>query len=211
MILTPNTLQPYFNGYFFLKRSVVFYVQLLLIDQGIKIQEMEDVSDDTFIQQINQNLGIAHKICRVYYTDPDDREDVLQEMMYQLYKSYSSFDGRSKFSTWMYSVCLNTALIYRRKGLRQKHESLARSHHQIAAPPANEKDEAINMLLEAIGTLPPLNKAIVLLYLEDLSYEEIASITGLSKSNVGVKLVRIKRDLEIEMKKKIKSIEDVNL
>lgn len=172
---------------------------------------MADLLGEAFIQQINQNLGIAHKICRVYFMDPDDREDILQEMMYQLYKSYGSFDGRSKFSTWMYSVCLNTALTYRRKDMKQKHELLTKSHHQIAEPPGSNKDEAINMLYDAIAMLPSLNKAIVLLYLEDMSYDEIAEITGLSRSNVGVRIVRIKKNLESEMKKRIKSIEDVNL
>jgi len=172
---------------------------------------MADSTDDVFIQQINQNLGIAHKICRVYFSDADDREDVLQEMMYQLYKSYRSFDGRSKFSTWMYSVCLNTALTYRRKGVKHKYESLTTSHDQLANPPISNKDEEINLLFAAIATLSPLNKAIILLYLEDMSYEEIAEITGLSKSNVGVRLVRIKRDLETEMRKRIKYNEDVNL
>jgi len=166
--------------------------------------------NDEFIRLINENLGIAHKICRAYFTDPDDRDDVLQEMMYQLYKSYGNFGGRSKFSTWMYSVCLNTAFIYRRKDVKQKHEPLTTSHDQIADPPGSNKDEAINLLNEVVASLPPLNKAIMLLYLDDLSYDEIADITGLTKSNVGVRLVRIKQLLETEMKKRIKSIEDVN-
>ena len=172
---------------------------------------MADSSDDAFIREINRCLGIAHKICRVYFKDADDREDVLQEMMYQLYKSYRSFDGRSKFSTWMYSVCLNTALTYRRKGSKQKYEPLTMSHDQLTDPPASNKDEEIDMLFEAIATLPSLNKAIILLYLDDLSYDEIADITGLSKSNVGVRLVRIKKDLETEMIKRIKYNENVNL
>lgn len=172
---------------------------------------MADSIDDVFIQQINQNLGIAHKICRVYFTDADDREDVVQEMMYQLYKSYRRFDARSKFSTWMYSVCLNTALTYRRKDIKQKYEPLTTSHDELADPPASNKDEEISILFAAIGTLNSVNKAIILLYLEDLSYEEIADITGLSKSNVGVRLVRIKKDLETEMRKRIKYNEDVNL
>jgi len=172
---------------------------------------MADPLDDSFIQQINQNLGIAHKVCRLYFTDADDRDDVLQEMMYQLWRSYPGFGGRSKFSTWMYSVCLNTALTYRRKDKKQKNESLSQMHHQIAETPSGDKSEAITLLFDAIATLPPVNKAIVLLYLENMSYEEIANITGLSKSNVSVRLVRIKKELEIELKKKIKSIEDVNL
>ena len=172
---------------------------------------MGDSLDVAFIQQINQNLGIAHKSCRVYFNDADDREDVLQEMMYQLYKSYRSFDGRSKFSTWMYSVCLNTAITYRRKEIKRKYEPLTMSHDQLVDPEVSNKDEEINMLFEAIATLTSLNKAIILLYLEDLSYEEIADITGLSKSNVGVRLVRIKKELERTMRKRINYNEDVNL
>ncbi|HEY9486978.1 MAG TPA: sigma-70 family RNA polymerase sigma factor [Chryseosolibacter sp.] len=69
-------------------------------------------SDEAFLLQVNANLGIAHKVCRLYFDAPDDREDALQEMMYQLWRSYANFGGRAKFSTWMYSVCLRTALTY---------------------------------------------------------------------------------------------------
>ena len=89
-------------------------------------------------------------------------------------------------------------------------ETISREHYQIQNPPNESKDEVINTMLEIVATLSPLNKAIVLLYLEDMSYAEIANITGLTKSNVSVKLVRIKKELEIEMKKKVNSIEDVN-
>lgn len=171
---------------------------------------MSDSIDSVFIQQINQNIGIAYKICRLYFRDVDDQEDALQEMMYQLWRSYNSFDNRSKFSTWMYSVCLNTALTYKRKSTKQMTETISREHYQIQNPPNESKDEVINTMLEIVATLSPLNKAIVLLYLEDMSYAEIANITGLTKSNVSVKLVRIKKELEIELKKKVNSIEDVN-
>jgi RNA polymerase sigma factor (sigma-70 family) len=171
---------------------------------------MSDSIDSVFIQQINQNIGIAHKICRLYFRVADDHDDALQEMMYQLWRSYSSFDKRSKFSTWMYSVCLNTALTYKRKSTKQMNETISREHYQIENPPNENKDQLINTMLEIVATLSPLNKAIVLLYLEDMSYEEIAAITGLTKSNVSVKLMRIKKELEIEMQKKVNSIEDVN-
>src|SRR5687767_2509679 len=171
---------------------------------------MADPLNDSFLQQINQNQGIAHKVARLYFTERDDREDVLQEMMYQLWRSYNGFDGRSKFSTWMYSVCLNTALTYKRNDKKEKNESLSHTHYQIANPPTENKDAAIELLFEAIAGLSPVNKAIVLLHLEKMSYEEIAVITGVTKSNVSVRLVRIKKELEIEMRKKIKSKEDVN-
>jgi RNA polymerase sigma factor (sigma-70 family) len=164
---------------------------------------MADPMDNIFIQQVNQNLGIAQKVSRVYFTDSDDREDALQEMMYQLWRSYPRFDGRSKFSTWMYSVCLNTAFTYRRKIKKNNAESLSLAHYQIPEEPSINQEESIAQLFDAIATLSSLNKAIVLLYLEDLSYEEIAAITGLSKSNVSVRLVRIKKELETQLKRNI--------
>lgn len=159
---------------------------------------------EEFITQINQNLGIAHKVRRIYFQDNEEGEDVLQEMMYQLWRSWPTFDGRSKFSTWMYSVCLNTALTYRRKSTKEKNESLSAEHHHIADPDNSaEHQEDLKRLFDAIAILSPLNKAVVLLYLEDMRYDEIASITGLTRSNVSVRLVRIKKELETLLKEKI--------
>ena len=166
--------------------------------------------DNAFIDHINQNLGIAHKVGRLYFEDADEREDVLQEMMYQLWRSYPGFNGRSKFSTWMYSVCLNTALTFRRQNKRGKNESLSLAHHQIPDQVSENQEEAITSLYNAIATLSGLNKAIVLLYLEDMSYEEIAAVMGLARSNVSVRLVRIKKELESQLSQQIKSIDDDN-
>jgi RNA polymerase sigma-70 factor (ECF subfamily) len=167
---------------------------------------MAEEINRTFVQQINANVGIAHKVCRIYFDDADQRADVLQEMMYQLWKAYPGFDGRSKFATWMYRVCLNTALGWRRKQTRRPEERLALQHDQIPEQPPEPREENIQRLLVAIGKLSALNKAIVLLYLDQLSYEEIASITGLTQSNVSVRLVRIKKELEQQLRKQ----EDVN-
>jgi RNA polymerase sigma-70 factor (ECF subfamily) len=166
--------------------------------------------DDEFLEKINQNLGIAHKVCRIYFNSTADFDDALQEMMYQLWRSYNSFDGRSKFSTWMYRVCLNTALTYQRKYQRDKTEPLDVKHQQIQAEPTHDDNDAMALLNAAIKKLSPLNRAIILLYLEDLSYDEISNIIGLTKSNVSVKLVRIKKQLESELRNPIKTIEDVN-
>ena len=166
--------------------------------------------DDAFVEKINQNIGIAHKVCRIYFDSTEDYDDAFQEMMYQLWRAFMTFDGRSKFSTWMYRVCLNTALTYQRKYQRDKTESLSVKHQQIEAEPSSDNAQQMGLLYNAIGKLSPLNRAIILLYLEEMSYEEIANITGLTKSNVSVKLVRIKKALESELKNKFKSIEDVN-
>lgn len=164
---------------------------------------MAGTIDRTFLEQLNEHLGIARKVSRIYFPDIHDREDVFQEMMYQLWRSYPGFDGRSRFSTWMYRVCLNTALTHRRNNARRETESLTGMHEDIADSSLGDKAEDIGMLFKAISILSPVNKAIVLLYLEDMSYEEIAAIMGLTKSNVSVRLVRIKRELETLLKEKI--------
>ncbi len=155
--------------------------------------------NDAFVKELNQHLGIARKIARIYFFDEDDRQDAMQEMMFQLWRSYPQFDGRSKFSTWMYRVCLNTALTHRKKS-KEKDEPLVDIHAQIAEEPGSGPT-ATDQLFVAIGELSQLNKAIVMLYLDSLSYDEIAAITGLTKSNVSVRLVRIKKELEILLKK----------
>jgi RNA polymerase sigma-70 factor (ECF subfamily) len=163
---------------------------------------MEEKSKQEFIKIVNQHIRIAHKVCSIYGNGEEEKKDLLQEMMYQLWKSFGQFDNQSKFSTWMYSVCLNTALTYRRKEQKHQNESLSENHFHISEENNPEKEQEINLLLQAIGTLSPLNKAIILLYLEELSYQEIAEITGLTKSNISVKLVRIKKELEYIMKTK---------
>ena len=166
--------------------------------------------DKSFMEQINRNAGIAHRVCGLYFTDGEERKDALQEMMYQLWRSYPSFGGRSRFSTWMYSVCLNTALTYRRKHAGGRHVPLSEGHHQLPEEPAGGKGERTEVLLGAVAALSPLNRAITLLYLEEMSYGEIAQVTGLSKPNVSVRLVRIKKELETILRKRFNSYSDVS-
>src|SRR4051812_31493896 len=161
---------------------------------------MELAVNDLFIKELNLNIRIAQKIARAYFPDSDDRQDALQEMMYQLWRSFPGFDGRSKFSTWMYRVCLNTALTYKHKN-RNRNEILATAHQQIADEPALSNKDATDELFEAIALLSPVNKAIILLHLDGMSYDEIAAITGLTKTNVSVKLVRIRKELEERLKR----------
>ncbi|TGD77678.1 RNA polymerase sigma factor [Hymenobacter wooponensis] len=154
------------------------------------------VTEQLFLAQLNQHLGIAYRIGQAYQPEPDERADLVQEMIYQLWRSYPSFTGQAKFSTWMYRVCLNTALMAQRTARKRPTNPLVAWHEQIPDPPPDDREQAIQELFEAIALLSPLNKAIVLLYLDDLSYEEIATITGLSKTNVSVRLVRIKKELK---------------
>ncbi|GAB3795043.1 sigma-70 family RNA polymerase sigma factor [Spirosoma humi] len=166
--------------------------------------------EQAFLNQINDHLGIAHKVCRLYCQDQENRADLLQEMLYQLWKGFPSFGERSSFTTWMYRVCLNTALTWHRKSSRTNWESLSLRHQQIPEQTAGPEEEQRQALFQAIATLSPLNKAIVLLYLDEVSYDEIATITGLTKSNVSVRLVRIKKELEAQLKKQANSPDNVN-
>ena len=151
-----------------------------------------------FLEQIEQNQNIIHKICGLYAANKDDRKDLSQEIICQLWKSYHSFRGDSKFTTWMYKVALNTALLnLRRYRGRARAESLKEHHADIPAEAAGkDKYGQISRLYEAISQLGKLDRAIILLYLEQLSYKEISEVIGISESNVSVRLVRIKKKLK---------------
>ncbi len=149
-----------------------------------------------FIKLIMNNQRIIHKITFMYTDSPFDREDLFQEICLQLWKSYAGFREESKFSTWMYRVALNTAVSnLRKKRHRPVYEPLNDDTVQVKSESTDEK-EKVKRLFEAVSKLGRIDKAIILLWFEKKSYLEIASITGISKSNVSVKIVRIKRKLE---------------
>jgi RNA polymerase sigma factor (sigma-70 family) len=160
---------------------------------------MHAKTETSFLVNLNQNIGIVHQVCHTYFRrDAVEREDVFQDIMYQLWKSYPQFKGESKFSTWMYKVALNTAITHIRQSTRTRRNAEL-TESVVHASHINEhmdRVEEVHQLHEAIAALTDIDKAIILLYLEDQKYDEIASITGLTKTNVSVRLVRIKRALK---------------
>ncbi|MHC4537347.1 MAG: RNA polymerase sigma factor [Planctomycetota bacterium] len=156
------------------------------------------VRKSRFLELVEQNQDIIHKICCLYAMNMDERKDLGQEIVCQLWKSYQSFRGDSKFTTWMYKVALNTALFnLRRSRSRVRIERLKEHHGDIPAKTDNqEKHGKINKLYKAINQLREFDRAIILLYLEELSYSQIAEVIGISESNVSVRLVRIKKKLK---------------
>ena len=164
----------------------------------------QDLNDE-FLRNLNQHKGIIHGVCNSYFDDPNDRQDIFQEIVYQLWKSFPSFNNKSKFSTWMYKVALNTAILHIRKGERTIHkEPLSDVFLEIAAVKENSSlDDDMRMLYAAINTLSDVDKAIIVLHLEEYNYEEIAAITGITKTNVSVRLVRIRKKLEEKLKNNI--------
>ena len=131
----------------------------------------------------------------VYADGQFNREDLFQEICLQLWRSYPNFRNESKFSTWMYRVALNTAISAIRKTKTELHFEQLHDNDRIETEPSDEKEQ-VKLLYRAISKLNRIDKALILLWLEEKSYDEIAAIMGTTKGNVSVKLVRIKRKLE---------------
>jgi len=153
-----------------------------------------------FLELIHRHQSIIHKICFIYTKNNSDREDLQQEIILQLWKSYPSFKGDAAFSTWMYRVALNTAINQtKRAGLLID----ATSTPDIPYDPADSYhlSEEIQILYRAISRLKKVEKAIILLWLEERSYEEIAASIGITVKNISVKLVRTREKLAEIIKK----------
>ena len=148
-----------------------------------------------FSELIEENQALIHKITMIYENTWANREDLFQQICMQLWKAYPSFREDATFSTWMYRVALNTAISDIRKKKRLFSFEPLRDAYE-ATSESSEDDENARYLYRAISKLNRIDKAIILLWLEEKSYEEIAAIMGTSKKNVSVKLVRIKRKLE---------------
>ncbi len=157
---------------------------------------------DDFITAITANQGLIFKIASIYTTSNEDRNDLTQEIIYQLWKSFDSFNQRSSLSTWMYRVAMNVA-IYHLKIARRKIQTVPLDEQVLDFHEFdnNEMEEKWQLFKRHIDSLNLLDKGIVILYLENKSHEEIAQITGISVSNVGTKLSRIKEKIKQQILK----------
>jgi RNA polymerase sigma-70 factor (ECF subfamily) len=154
--------------------------------------------EKAFVDMINTHRGIIYKVCHLYCNDKADKEDLFQEIVIQLWKSFPSFRNESKLSTWMYRVALNTAISFFRKEIK-KPERQSISWKEFEIPELTnsaDHDEKRTVLNLAIEQLTRIEKALIVLYLDEKSYQEISDVLGISHSNVGVKLNRIKQKLE---------------
>jgi RNA polymerase sigma-70 factor (ECF subfamily) len=151
-----------------------------------------------FQQIIKDHHAILFKIGRVY-SDEEDFDDLYQEMLIEIWKSLKNFGGQSKLSTWLYRVALNTAMSYnrvkKRRWLPKVDFSKAENAPIEQSDHKQEEEAQIDKLLTSIQQLKKDDRSIILLYLEEKSYDEISEIVGISKSNVGVKINRIKKRL----------------
>lgn len=156
-----------------------------------------------FVRLIQDNEGIIYKIARAYSKSTDDRNDLYQEIVYQLWKSIHSFKGKSKLSTWVYRVALNTAITQWRKAKKQG-QKVDLDKLFLKQPEAydGELEKRLAQVYELINQLNEIEKGIMVLLLEGKKYEEIAEITGFSRSNIGTRISRIKNKMKQQIQKK---------
>ena len=150
-----------------------------------------------FISLINEHQGLIHKVCIMYENDPDVRYDLFQEIVFQLWKSFSSFRGEAKITTWMYRIALNTAISGFRKYTRNvKTEDLKEMHFNISDSWGDDREEDIQRLQWAIRQLSEIERAMIMMALEEVPYEEIAETIGITQNNVRVRMNRIREKLK---------------
>lgn len=149
----------------------------------------------SFVQLMEENRGIIHKICLMYTSNLPDKEDLYQEICLQLWRSFRTYRSESKFSTWLYQVALNTAISSVRKNRRQVETvQLDQMEHFVARD--SEREGKTRILLRAVSRLNKVDRAIILLWLEEKEYTEISEVMGISQSAVSVRLVRIRGKLK---------------
>lgn len=158
--------------------------------------------EQKFLKEIEKHKGILYKLSKLYMDSPEDREDLFQEMIFQLWRSFSTFEGKSLFSTWMYRVALNTALIYIKKDKKTvKTEELSDRLDVVDYSDNSQKEEQLLYFYKAVHKLNEIEKALIFLFLEGLSHREIGVQLGISEGNARVKLNRTKDKLQGLIKK----------
>lgn len=151
-----------------------------------------------FVARLDLHRAILFKVANAYCRRPGEREDLIAETIAHLWRAYPRFDERSSFSTWMYRIAVNVAVSFyrsetRRRGVVTTGESFLET---VAAPEKPEEDERLALVRDLIDRLDPLERALMILYLDDRPHREIAEILGISQTNVATKVARIKERLK---------------
>lgn len=148
-----------------------------------------------FLLELEPHKNLLYRICKMYSNSNDDFNDLKQEILFNLWKSYPSFNRNSSFSTWMYRIAFNIAIMSLRK--KERNTSASFDENMYSGEEKNTVyPEEINLLYNCMDGLSKIDKAIIILNLGQYSYREISEITGLSEKNISVKLVRIKEQLK---------------
>lgn len=184
------------------KKSAVILLTSVVIPVMLRLTKKKAVEtvDKDFVELISEHQKLIHKVCNVYGATPEDRKDLFQDIVLQLWRSYPSFKEEARITTWLYRVALNTAITQQRKKKKQLVSLSDKSGGLESIEDDLNLKEDKQVLHLLISQLDAIEKSIILLYLEEKSYDEIAEIMGLTKTNVSVKLVRIKKKLEKKFK-----------
>ncbi|MFW0736583.1 RNA polymerase sigma factor [Flavobacterium sp. N502536] len=153
--------------------------------------------EQEFLNRIESHKGILYKVSKMYMDNPDDQQDLFQEIICQLWKSYDSFRSESQFSTWMYRVAVNTAIVFLKKEKRKvdKYE-IASENIKEDEGDSHIKESQIDHFYKAVQKLEKIDKAIIFYQLEGFSHKEIGENLGISEGNARVKLNRAKEKLK---------------
>lgn len=161
-----------------------------------------NTKEKEFAKLIKDNQGLIIKVSRLYTNSLEDEEDLFQEIVLQLWRSYDTFKGQSKISTWMYRVALNTAItLFRKKTKSPQTDQLQDFHYKDFMEDDEERQQQISTLYKVIKMLPNVERAIVTMYLDDLPYRDIAENLGITEVNARVKMNRLKKTLKELMEK----------
>lgn len=156
------------------------------------IKEMK-ANEEEFSRIVRENKSTIYTVCYMFSNDEDEVNDLFQDTLLNLWKGFSNFRGDSKASTWIYRVALNTCVSADRKKKRRKEERLSMNINLYED--TDDDSRQVQQLHKLIGKLGLVDRALVLMWLENMSYDEIGNILGISPKNVSVKLVRIKEKM----------------
>lgn len=162
----------------------------------LTIEELVDI-EQSFLAHIELHKGILYKLSKLYMDNEEDRADLFQEMIFQLWSSYSTFEGKSLFSTWMYRVALNTALVFVKNDKKKlKSEELTDRIDAVEYSDHQQKEEQLAYFYQAVHELNDIEKALIFLFLEGQSHRDIGLQLGISEGNARVRLNRTKDKLQ---------------
>lgn len=156
---------------------------------------------DRFLILLDQHQKILHKVAGSYERTAADRQDLVQEMVVQLWRSFERYDDRYRFSTWMYRVALNVAISFHRSEARRSRHIVPAENSilDIAAEAPSPTHEDVRLLYQAMERLGELDRALLILHLDGNTYDAIAEVLGISETNVGTKLNRLKQRLRRDL------------
>jgi RNA polymerase sigma factor (sigma-70 family) len=151
-----------------------------------------------FTKHTEATKGIVFKVAALYCTNPEDRKDLVQEIMIQLWKSYHRYSALGSYATWVYRIAFNVAISYKRKSVRQIQPESIEVEQLLGLPESGNEalEEQLRFLQHCIAGLPDIDKALIMLYLDEKNHKEIAEIMGLTLTNVGTRISRIKAKLK---------------